>query len=198
MSKTRKILIAILSILVITMIVLVRLQLTKDIDLSVYNSLHSFESDNLTIFFKIITNLGGTVCITLFTISTLILMKRKDTKHTIGNIGIAVLINQLLKNIFRRPRPTVIHLVNEKGFSFPSGHSMASMAFYGYLIYLLIKSNKNKIIKIIISLLLVLLILVIGTSRIYLGVHYFSDVLTGFLISLLHLTIYTYYVTERK
>ena len=67
---------------------------------------------------------------------------------------------------------------------------MISMAFYGYLIYLIYKYVKNKYIKWISIILLSILICVIGISRIYLGVHYTSDVLGGFLISISYLIIY--------
>ena len=68
---------------------------------------------------------------------------------------------------------------------------MVSMAFYGYLIYLIYKYVKNKYIKFVSIILLSILICLIGISRIYLGVHYTSDVLGGFLISISYLVIYT-------
>lgn len=75
-------------------------------------------------------------------------------------------------------------------YSFPSGHSMVSMAFYGYLVYLIYKYVKNKYIKWTSITLLSILIFLIGISRIYLGVHYTSDVVGGFLISIAYLIIY--------
>lgn len=82
------------------------------------------------------------------------------------------------------------------GYSFPSGHSMVSMAFYGFLIYLIYNNIKNKYIKWILICSLSILIILIGISRIYLGVHYTSDVLAGFLISISYLVIYTRIVKE--
>ena len=67
---------------------------------------------------------------------------------------------------------------------------MVSLSFYGFLIYLIYKNIQNKYIKWILILLLGLFIFIVGTSRIYLGVHYTSDVLGGFLISISYLVIY--------
>ena len=86
---------------------------------------------------------------------------------------------------------TVFRIVDESGYSFPSGHSMASMAFYGFLTYLIYKNVENKYIKWALCTILTLLIILIGISRIYLGVHYTSDVLAGFTISVSYLIIYT-------
>ena len=107
-----------------------------------------------------------------------------------SNLVIVTILNQLLKGILQRPRPTEYRIIEETGYSFPSGHSMISMAFYGYLIYLIYKYVKNKYIKWISIVVLSLLICTIGISRIYLGVHYTSDVLGGFLISISYLVIF--------
>ncbi len=76
------------------------------------------------------------------------------------------------------------------GYSFPSGHSMVNMAFYGFIMYLMYHYVKNKYLKIFGILFLSLLVVAIGISRIYLGVHYTSDVLAGFLIAISYLVIY--------
>lgn len=148
-------------------------------------------SDFATPIAKFITNFGGAIILIIATIILFILIKnRKIGISIISNLAVVTILNQLLKNILQRPRPTEFRIVEETGFSFPSGHSMVSMAFYGYLIYLIYKYVKNKYLKWILIVLLSILICTIGISRIYLGVHYTSDVLGGFLISISYLVIY--------
>lgn len=101
------------------------------------------------------------------------------------------MLNLVLKNIVERPRPIGYRLIDETGYSFPSGHSMISTAFYGLIIYLIWKNVRNTKLKYISCILLALLILLIGISRIYLGVHYASDVIGGFTISIAYLIIFT-------
>lgn len=148
-------------------------------------------SDFATPIAKFITNFGGAIFLAVLTIILFILIKNKKIGVSIfSNLVIITALNQLLKNILQRPRPTEYRIIEETGYSFPSGHSMISMAFYGYLIYLIYKYVKNKYVKWIFMALLSLLICSIGISRIYLGVHYTSDVLGGFLISISYLVIY--------
>lgn len=148
-------------------------------------------SDFATPIAKIITNFGGAIFLIVITVILFILIKNKKIGVAITtNLVLVALLNQLLKNILQRPRPTEYRIIQETGYSFPSGHSMASMAFYGYLIYLIYKYVENKNIKWILITLLSILICSIGISRIYLGVHYTSDVLGGFLISISYLVIY--------
>ena len=148
-------------------------------------------SDFTTPIAKFITNFGGAIFLIVVTIVLFILIKNKKIRLSIfANLVIITILNQLLKRILQRPRPTEYRIIEETGYSFPSGHSMISMAFYGYLIYLIYKYAKNKYIKWISIVLLSILICAIGISRIYLGVHYTSDVLGGFLISISYLIIY--------
>ena len=148
-------------------------------------------SDFATPIAKFITNFGGAIFLITLTIVLLVLIKNKKIGISIfSNLVIVTILNQLLKAILQRPRPTEYRIVEETGYSFPSGHSMVSMAFYGYLIYLIYRYVKNKYIKWISIVLLSILVCSIGISRIYLGVHYTSDVLGGFLISMSYLVIY--------
>ena len=169
-----------------------------NIDISYYNFLSEHViSDTLTPIIKIITNFGGIVCLVVLAILSFIFIKNKKIGLAIiGNLGISALLNNILKMILQRPRPTGYRLIEETGYSFPSGHSMASMAFYGFFIYLVYKNVKNKYIKWGLIAVLSLLIVLIGLSRVYLGVHYLSDVLGGFLVTISYLIIYVHLIKD--
>lgn len=148
-------------------------------------------SDFATPIAKFITNFGGAIFLISIAVILFIVIKNKKIGISIiTNLGIITILNQLLKRILQRPRPEEFRIINESGYSFPSGHSMISMAFYGYLIYLIYKYVKNKYLKWFLITILGILIANIGISRIYLGVHYTSDVLAGFLISISYLIVY--------
>ncbi len=148
-------------------------------------------SDFATPIAKFITNFGGAIVLIGTTIILVISIRnRRIGLSIIANLGIITGLNLLLKQIVQRPRPTEYRIINETGYSFPSGHSMVSMAFYGFLIYLIYKYVKNQYLKIGLITFLSILIISIGISRIYLGVHYTSDVMAGFCISVSYLVLY--------
>ena len=154
-------------------------------------------SDFVTPIAKNITHLGGAIFLITLSLILLLIIKNKKIGILIWlNLGISVLLNQALKFIIQRPRPTEFRIINESGYSFPSGHSMVSAAFYGFLIYLIYKNVKNKYLKWSLITLLSLVILTIGISRIYLGVHYTSDVIAGFLISVSYLIIFIHFAKD--
>ena len=107
------------------------------------------------------------------------------------NLALVVALNLLIKGIVQRPRPEGISLVTEHGFSFPSGHSMAAMAFFGLLVWLIWHYEKDRQMRITCCVALSVVIVMVGVSRIYLGVHYASDVIGGFCVSLAWLALYT-------
>lgn len=160
------------------------------IDTKVYSFIaDNLMSDGITSVLKVITELGGVAFIVLAGVLIFMFCKKIRWFVTFDLVGVT-LINQVIKHIVRRPRPNVLRLVEEDGYSFPSGHSMVSMAFYGIIIYLVYKNVTNKYLKWTLITLLSLLILSIGFSRIYVGVHYFTDVVGGFLLGLAYLIIY--------
>ena len=152
----------------------------------------NFRNSLLTLFFKFITFLGSQYTILFITLFSFILIKNKKVPIAIlTNLIIITTLNILLKNIVDRPRPQGYRIIEETGYSFPSGHSMISMAFYGLILYIIFKNCKNKKIRNILCVCFTVLIFLIGFSRIYLGVHYASDVLGGFLISISYLILFT-------
>ena len=149
-------------------------------------------SDAITPIAKVITQMGGAIALISITIALLLFLKNKKVGIAIViNLIVATVLNLVLKHIVQRPRPTEYRMISETGYSFPSGHSMVSMAFYGFLIYLIYKQVENKKLKWGLIITLSILIVTIGISRIYLGVHYTSDVLAGFTISVSYLIVYT-------
>ena len=140
-------------------------------------------------FFLWITQFANPIpLVILFLAVLVILLYGKQYTEAIWLSGGVILgagiLKPALKLFFLRERPTLEHLVTEHSFSFPSGHAVASMVFYGSLILLLPIFVENKQLRWFLQGLLGLIILSIGMSRIYLGVHYPSDILGGYALSL--------------
>ncbi len=185
----------ILSICLILFLALAEDVFNKEImqeDIIGYNFVKTYLiKKEITPIMKIVTFFGGATCLIGLTLVLFITIKNKKIGLLIGtNLIVITILNQIFKFILQRPRPTENRIINENGYSFPSGHSMISMAFYGFLIYLIYKYVKNKKLKYISITLISILIIFIGISRIYLGVHYTSDVLAGFLFSISYLIIF--------
>lgn len=168
-----------------------------DIDNNVYNFISkNIMNDTLSSILKCVTHLGGVAFIVLLGVLCFMFCKKNRWFITFDLVGCTV-INQTIKHIVRRPRPNVLRLVSESGYSFPSGHSMISVAFYGLVIYFVYKNINNKYLKWALISLLSLLILTIGFSRIYVGVHYFTDVVGGFFLALAYLIVYIYIYNKK-
>lgn len=200
MKKYYKVIVLLICLIAILAIVIDLFQ--KEIivkDMMVYNFIEKhFISDYSLPIVKFITNLGSATFVIITSIILLVIIKSKIIGLLIClNLTISGALNQILKAIVQRPRPIGYKLIEENGYSFPSGHSMVSAAFYGFLIYLVYKNIKNKYIKYTIIIILTLLVLCIGVSRIYLGVHYASDVLAGFLISISYLIVFISIVNKK-
>ncbi len=153
-------------------------------DAPIYNMLSPIINPQLTQVVILITDIGDVQVLLPLCLGLMLAfwMSGQPQKSLVvaGHLAAsAVLCNLVLKNIFSRQRPLDIMLVQEHTNSFPSGHSFVSMAFYSLLIYLIITHIKHPV-KWVMCGLVSLLILAIGLSRIYLGVHYPSDVVAGF------------------
>ncbi len=146
----------------------------------------SFRDPDYHGFIEFITDIGdfygyliSTTLVTIF-----LFWKLRNWKFIIQLVGVIILAslsNIGLKRAIDRARPDVEHLVVVESLSYPSGHSMSAMAFYGFLIYLLFHIKMSRFLRSFLVVFFVLVILSIGLSRIYLGVHYPSDVIAGFL-----------------
>ena len=193
MKKKIKCMILVLCLIIFT---IVTYKVVTNENIYIDDIVYNFMSDNvindkITNIVKIITNITSPLVVIVTAIILIIFIKNKKIKLSlmINLIGVTI-INNLFKVIIARPRPDINRLVDETGYSFPSGHAITSMVFYGYLIYLIYKYVDNRKIKIPLMIFLILLIPIIGLSRIYLGVHYASDVLGGFLISMSYLIVF--------
>ena len=163
-----------------------------EFDSVVYNFLVNNRNEALNNFFKIITQFGSALVLIIITILCVIFIRDKKYKILVpANLVTIAIINIVLKNFFLRPRPNELRLIEETGYSFPSGHAMASTAFYGLLIYIAHEKIENKILRNTICIMLGLLILLISISRIYVGVHYTSDVIAGTCFSIAYLILIT-------
>jgi membrane-associated phospholipid phosphatase len=126
---------------------------------------------------------------------------KKNWKRSIeiAVIGLGgFVINYFMKLSFQRQRPPDPLIEPLQNFSFPSGHATSGFIFYGLLVYLLWKSKLNQVYKYMLSSLLVLIALLIGFSRIYLKLHYLSDVLAGFCIGFAWLAVTIWMMEKLK
>ena len=147
-----------------------------------------------TNLWKLVTLLADAKLIVIFCILLLILIPNKRISLTIIiNMIIMWVLIGTLKRIFKRERPNINRLVNEKGYSYPSGHTMTATCFYGFLIFLIIISNIIIPLKTVLIILLSLIILLVGYTRIYLGVHYLSDVVGAILFGSSYLLLYIFF-----
>ncbi len=175
----------ILGILFGVLVWLVASDLAEPIDTLVYNFINQFKTPLLTSFIKIYTKLGGPLILIIIALGLGFWLRKKKGYLIPINLGLVAGFNYLLKMLIARERPIDINLITERGFSFPSGHAMTSIAFYGYIAYLLSKRYKDK--KVLIYGISGLLIMLIGISRIYLGVHFATDILAGWTMGLIYL-----------
>jgi undecaprenyl-diphosphatase len=114
-------------------------------------------------------------------LSIMVFKHWKYVTQIITVLLLSAVSNMILKRFIDRARPGIEHLVSVETLSYPSGHAMSAMAFYGFVIYLFYHFKMNIFLKVGAILVLFVLILSIGISRIYLGVHYPSDIAGGFI-----------------
>lgn len=157
----------------------------SDFDRTITHLIRYYTNSEITVLMKGITLLGSANVIFLIaigTISAFFILRRQLLEPLfliVATTG-SWLLSDLLKWSFHRPRPTINQLLHITGYSFPSTHSMVSLVFYGAIAYLLWIYLPSTRLRWFLTSSFVLLIVFIGISRIYLGVHYPSDVLAGF------------------
>ena len=143
---------------------------------------------SLTVLFRTITHLIDIpVIITWVLIVSFIFYRKRwklETYLMLGNLTLAGILIVTFKNIYQRPRPEIVHLVEEKGFSFPSGHSLAVTLMVGSLIVILSQRIKNTTWRKVVQIGLGIYLVSVLVSRIYLGVHYPSDVIASLCVGL--------------
>jgi undecaprenyl-diphosphatase len=156
-------------------------------DNEIGNEFHEERRSWLTRIFIGITRLGDGwfIALVVLAVCGYFLLRRHQLKISLWyllTVGLGVgPVNQLVKLIFRRPRPDqALHLIEQGGYSFPSGHAMGSIITYGALIFLMLRLSKKSAHKWVSLLFFTLLIILIGISRVYLGVHYPSDIIGGY------------------
>ena len=184
-------------------VLLVKYKISKTFEIDDYFIKFStkIRSDGLTKFLKMVTHFGSILTIAILSFILFLISKNKVVKmFSIINVGFVSVFCLIIKHLVRRPRPEGIALIEETGFSFPSAHTMGSVAFYGFLVFLICRYLKNKPLKIILSVILSAVALLIGYTRVYLGVHFASDVLAGMLagIAYLAIAIVLFIVLENK
>jgi membrane-associated phospholipid phosphatase len=165
--------------------------------------LHHESTPGLASFFRLLTQLGGTICLSVLAVVACALLLRRGRRTDALLVALAYAGSEILtavfKNTFERERPPFHDpALSFSTFSFPSGHSSVSAAVYGALAIVVIRSLRHRRAQILTVAVTAALVLAIGFSRIYLGAHYLSDVLAGLSLGLAWLTICVVALTVRE
>ena len=186
--------------LILFLVTMIMLLLNKFsfLDDYIYKIIYGLRNNIWDFIFINITKMGNTTIVLLVIIVVLLKMNHKNQKILSFTAMITVLSNQIIKNIIKRPRPNHIRLIKQGGYSFPSGHAMISIAVYGFLLYYIQTNCKNKKQKILLSVLLTIIILMIGCSRVYVGVHYPTDIIGGYCLSIYILKMVIYFCQKYR
>jgi len=176
-------------IIFVIMFLFLQFNYVDTIDIYGKNIQNLFRSFKSTLLF--ITNIMSIVGIAIILILTFYFLRKKDSKKEmilyITTIFSCLIITNLLKIIIRRERP-LEKLLEVSGFSFPSSHSSISMVVYGYIILLIRRYYNGKYKNLYIGI-CILLIILTGISRIYFNVHYITDVIAGYALGLIILSV---------
>ncbi|WDQ32482.1 phosphatase PAP2 family protein [Paenibacillus marchantiae] len=150
--------------------------------------IQGMESPGMTRFMQLFTWIGSEVPVVVITILAMLVLyiylrHKRELLFLACVIAGSTLLNALIKLVFQRARPTINRIIEVSGYSFPSGHSMAAFSLYGGLAFLIWKHVPTATGRVFMIIVSAIFILTIGMSRIYLGVHYPSDVVGGYFLS---------------
>ena len=197
--KNRKWILLVISIIILSYVIGYVFMAQKTyFDEMIYSKIASIKTDTTTIIMKLFTVLGSGITLLSIVFASFCTGYKKYGKYMTINLIIITGLNQILKIIFNRPRPEGFRLITESGYSFPSGHSMISMAFYGLMIYWIFKKIQKPVLRWSLCTVLAIGILGVGISRVYLGVHYASDIIGAFCISTAYLVCFVHLIERRK
>lgn len=181
-------------VLFLIWVFLFKKELLSNIDEVTYQRLNF--TDKNTIINQIITTLG---CPLFFFLGCSFLLLFLDNKKIAIFISIMMIVDAiiifLVKRIFKRERPNRKRLVEEKSYSFPSGHTFSTTCFYGFLFFFLF-NDVTLWGQVLVLVGYLFLVIGVASSRVYLGVHYFSDVVAGYLLASSYLWFCIYIVTD--
>jgi undecaprenyl-diphosphatase len=186
---TRAFIISLFSLLAFGIVAaLIRAEMIVDFDHTIIRAVQSLESPFLTTLMEFFTVVGSTqvvivLCLVIIFVLYKVLHQRRELILFIAVVAGSPLLNLLLKEIFQRARPDLHRLIEIGGYSFPSGHAMNAFTVYGILTFLLWRHIFNRSGRTLLLLFSAFVVFMIGISRIYLGVHYPSDIIGGYFAS---------------
>ncbi len=183
MNKQKIWFVAVPVILFTLLAICVQAKIAAPFEVWTYGEAVEAMSPIVTSVMKAITHVGDSIVVIIFCLALFIVPKFKKTIALPVAIAVfsSAILNIVLKHVFARTRPDILRLINETGYSFPSGHAMINGSLYVMLILLSCRYFKSISIKVVLSIIWAVLTVLIGYSRIYLGVHYAGDVLGGWL-----------------
>ncbi|HET6854213.1 MAG TPA: phosphatase PAP2 family protein [Pyrinomonadaceae bacterium] len=176
---------------------------TRHFDEVTRAAVHQFASPVLTTIMRGLSFVGSTLALTIASIAVVVCLAmrklgREAKLFALTMLG-GALLNTILKLAFKRTRPIpFFNLSTPETYSFPSGHSLMSACFFGALAALLTARIKSRRLRIIIWIVATAMFLLIGLSRIYLGVHYTTDVIAGFAAALIWVLMIRFVELELK
>lgn len=168
------------------------LELVQIMDRATADWFASIRDPVFTLFFRIITQLGSVAVIIFLSFGIMAFLTYRhrwsELKAFFFTVGGGELLNESLKWLIQRERPLLPWLTSATGFSFPSGHTLLSTVFYIFIARLIFRSFPDLPKRSLISGFLIAIPAFVGISRIYLGVHFLTDVIGGWIIGMLWLT----------